>query len=117
MRPLTQKERFETNYPVGVQGEGLGENIKNAANDVGVGIWNTVAHPIDTITNTVKSILPGNSTPNPIQSLYQGLNTRPAETIAPMIGQAIATAPVAAAMRANTLPAIGEANQAARQGR
>jgi len=116
MRPLTQQENFSNTFPVGVRGEGVGENVKNFANNVGVSMWNTLAHPVTTAQSLFASVMPQqlvdssrkayeddarakgltpaprgplDSTPNPIQGLYEGLNTRPADTIASGIGQGI----------------------------
>lgn len=95
IRPLTQRERFETTYPVGRPGESLGEDIHNTAQDMGVGIWKTIAHPIDTVTGLVSSVIPGTDTPNPVKAAYDMANTKDAEAAAQSAGQAIALAPVA----------------------
>ncbi len=58
LRKLTQRERFEMTYPVGVKGEGVGENVKNIANNVGVGMWNTIAHPLRTAASMAASVTP-----------------------------------------------------------
>jgi hypothetical protein len=95
IRPLTQRERFETTYPVGRPGESLGEDLHNTAQNVGVGIWQTIAHPIDTVTGIVSSVIPGTDTPNPVKAAYDMANTKDAEAAAQSAGQAIALAPVA----------------------
>lgn len=86
-------------YPVGVKGEGLGENLKNIAQNVGVGMYKTIAHPIDTATGLLKSVTPapveqkvfGTQTPNPIEGAYQAAQN-PGEQGAQALGQAIVTA-------------------------
>lgn len=112
LRKLTQRERFEMTYPVGVKGEGVGENVKNIANNVGVGMWQTIAHPIKTAESMVASITPGltelnayrkahglpvsaederfAATPNPIKGAYQMLTGGHAgEQIPQAVGSAI----------------------------
>lgn len=56
--------------------------------DIGAGGMGVVLHPIQNVGGMVSSVLPWTKTPNPIQSMYQGLNTQPGETIASGIGQA-----------------------------
>ncbi len=112
LRKLTQRERFEMTYPVGVKGEGVGENVKNIANNVGVGMWQTIAHPIKTAESMAASITPGltelnayrkahglpvsaedeqfAATPNPIKGAYQMLTGGHAgEQIPQAVGSAI----------------------------
>jgi hypothetical protein len=48
---------------------------------------------------------PLDTAPNPIQGMYQGLNTAPADTIAPMIGQTAVSAGLARALPAVLRPA------------
>lgn len=112
LRKPTQRERFEMTYPVGVKGEGVGENVKNIANNVGVGMWQTIAHPIKTAESMAASITPGltelnayrkahgqpvsaedeqfAATPNPIKGAYQMLTGGHAgEQIPQAVGSAI----------------------------
>ena len=112
LRKPTQRERFEMTYPVGVKGEGVGENVKNIANNVGVGMWQTIAHPIKTAESMVASITPGltelnayrkahglpvsaeseqfAATPNPLKGAYQMLTGGHAgEQIPQAVGSAI----------------------------
>jgi hypothetical protein len=112
LRKLTQRERFEMTYPVGVKGEGVGENVKNIVNNVGVGMWQTIAHPIKTAESMAASITPGltelnayrkahglpvsaedeqfAATPNPIKGAYQMLTGGHAgEQIPQAVGSAI----------------------------
>ena len=111
-RKLTERERFEMTYPVGVKGEGVGENVKNIANNVGVGMWQTIAHPIKTAESMAASITPGltelnayrkahglpvsaedeqfAATPNPLKGIYQMLTRGHAgEQIPQAVGSAI----------------------------
>jgi hypothetical protein len=111
-RKLTERERFEMTYPVGVKGEGVGENVKNIANNVGVGMWQTIAHPIKTAESMAASITPGltelnayrkahglpvsaedeqfAATPNPLKGTYQMLTRGHAgEQIPQAVGSAI----------------------------
>jgi hypothetical protein len=111
-RKLTERERFEMTYPVGVKGEGVGENVKNIANNVGVGMWQTIAHPIKTAESMAASITPGltelnayrkahglpvsaedeqfAATPNPLKGTYQMLTGGHAgEQIPQAVGSAI----------------------------
>jgi hypothetical protein len=99
-------------YPVGVKGEGVGENVKNIVNNVGVGMWQTIAHPIKTAESMAASITPGltelnayrkahglpvsaedeqfAATPNPIKGAYQMLTGGHAgEQIPQAVGSAI----------------------------
>lgn len=94
LRAPTQRERFEMTYPVGRPGESVGDDLYNTAQNVGVGIWKTVEHPIDTITGVVKSILPGSDAPNPIEGAYDLANTKDVEAGAQAFGQGIALAPI-----------------------
>lgn len=130
LRPLTEKEQMETTYAVGAKGEGIGENIHNAARDAFTGAYGVLAHPIRTAEGMVRSVLPapvekavfGSETPNPIQSTYEGLNTRPGETLSTMAGQAAVIDPAlrvggAAVSGARGLaPRIAEAAQKGAQG-
>ena len=121
IRPLTQRERFSDPdlYPVGLKGEGIGENVKNLAQRGGVGMFqlaDMIANPGQTVRSFVSSVLPdpiinllnklpgpasGKShpiptgTPNPLQQAYQAANTSrgPVELMgkaAPTAGQALA---------------------------
>ena len=102
MRPLTEQEQMETTYPVGAKGETIGENVHNLARNAFTGAYGVLRHPLDTVGGMVKSVLPapvekaafGTETPNPLQSTYEGLNTRPGETLSIMAGQAAVMAPV-----------------------
>jgi hypothetical protein len=100
MRALTQRERFEMRYPVGNKGERVGENIKNTAQNMGVGIWKTIAHPIDTVTSMVKSVIPGTDTPNPLKSTYDMLNTGDYPAMSQAAGQAMVLGEAGRAVKA-----------------
>lgn len=63
IRPLTTRDRFlyPDLYPVGVKGEGIGENLKNLAQRGGVGIFqlaNAAMTPRDTVAGILASLLP-----------------------------------------------------------
>jgi hypothetical protein len=63
LRPLTQRERFlDPNlYPVGVKGEGVGENLHNIAQKAGVGVFqfaDALTHPRQTVAGMLASVLP-----------------------------------------------------------
>ncbi len=61
LRPLTERERFTMTYPVGVKGEGVGENLHNMAQNAGVGIFQGVdalVHPVRTLEGIAASIIP-----------------------------------------------------------
>ena len=95
LRPLTEQEQLETTYPVGAKGEALGENIHNSLRDAFTGAYGVVRHPLNALGSLVSGLVPGTSTPNPIQSTYEGLNTRPGETLSTMAGQAAVLDPAA----------------------
>jgi hypothetical protein len=94
LRPLTETEQMETYYPVGERGETARENVHNFLRDLFTGAYGVIGHPLSTATSLISSIIPGTDTPNPIQSTYEGLNTRPGETIATSIGQGAVLGPV-----------------------
>lgn len=106
LRPLTNRERFETTYPVGVPGESVGENIKNTAQNVGVGMWNTIAHPLNTVGGMIKSVIPapveeklfGTNTPNPVKGIYDIANTKDIPAAAQAVGQTAVLAGLADAV-------------------
>lgn len=112
MRPLSEKEQLETTFPVGAKGETSLENIRNAAKNAFTGAYGVLAHPVSTVGGILKSVTPapiekamfGTETPNPIQSLYEGLNTRPWETLSVAAGQAAA------------MPVLGEGAEFAGRG-
>lgn len=140
LRPLTEKERFEMTYPVGRPGETVGENVKNAAQNVGVGIYKTIAHPIQTAESAFASVMPQPlvdaarekykretgqdwtpeqqrlaATQNPTAGIYQAAQN-PGEQGAQAVGQAIATAGAAkgyGAMRAGLAARLGKGASAA----
>jgi len=63
IRPLTERERFLNPdlYPVGMKGEGVGENLKNLAQRGGVGIFqlaNAAMTPRQTVAGMEVSVLP-----------------------------------------------------------
>ena len=58
LRPLTQKERFMTDYPVGRPGQSVGSNIYNTAQNVGVGMFKFLNSPIKTTEDFVSSLIP-----------------------------------------------------------
>lgn len=96
LRPLTETEQMETTYPMGEKGESIGENVHNAARNAFTGAYGVLRHPVNTLVGAVRSITPapiekaiwGSETDNPIQSLGQGLATRPGETLSNLVGQA-----------------------------
>ena len=100
LRPLTEREQLETTFPVGARGETPYENVHNALRDAFTGAYGVLAHPKRTVGSILRSVTPvpvekavfGDVTPNPVQSTYEGLNTRPGEAIATGVGQAAATA-------------------------
>lgn len=115
LRAMTTGERLLTNYPVGVKGEGFGENMKNIAQNAGVGVaqvGHALLHPIDTIGNLASSLTPGTKTPNPIQSTYQALNERPGEVAPQIFGQSVA----AGALGRASAPAVRGTGAALQRG-
>lgn len=98
LRPLTEQEQLETVYPVGTHGETLKENVHNILRNAFTGAYGVLAHPGATVGSILKSVIPapiekpvfGTETPNPVQSTYEGLSTRPGETISVGAGQAAA---------------------------
>ena len=112
LRPLTETEQMETTYPMGEKGESIGENVHNAARNAFTGAYGVLRHPVDTLTSLVSSLIPGTSTPNPIQATYEGLNTRPGETLSTMAGQAAVLDP-AVKLAPRALAAAGEGAQRA----
>ena len=111
LRPMTEQEQLTTTYPMGERGESLGENTTNALRNILTGAYGVIRHPINTLTGMLSSVIPGTSTPNPIQSLYQGLNTRPGETLTTGLGQAAILGPagkVAADVAPASLESAGE---------
>jgi hypothetical protein len=95
LRAPTQRERFLATYPVGAKGEGTLENVKNMAQNAGVGIFQTadaLVHPVRTVGGILSSLNPKTATPNPIKQVYDGLNTQPGEFLSNAAGQAAATA-------------------------
>jgi hypothetical protein len=132
IRPLADQERFSdlNLYPVGVKGEGVGENLKNLAQRGGVGIYQlaqAAMNPGATVRGMVSSVLPdpiinllnklpgpasGKSqpiptgTPNPLEQAYKALQPggwQAAGNVAPVAGQALATAGVGEAAPAIAL--------------
>jgi len=116
IRPLTETERFEMTYPVGAKGEGTMENIHNVLQNVGVGMYDIIRHPVRAAQGAVASVVPEPlmkaalhenyetdpyaHTPNPIEAIYNMLNVRPGEQIPRAVGQGIATMGVAKAVGA-----------------
>ncbi len=92
LRPPTDRERFLATYPVGVKGEGVGEDIKNMAQDAGVGIFQTadaLVHPIRTVSGIVDSLNPASEAPNPLKAGYDALNAHPGEALSNAAGQVL----------------------------
>lgn len=63
LRAPTDRERFLNPefYPVGVKGEGVGENLKNLAQRAGVGVFqlaDALANPRQTVAGMLSSVLP-----------------------------------------------------------
>lgn len=93
IRPMTQRERFLTTYPVGEKGEGVGENLHSMAQNAGVGIFqvaDAIVHPVRTAEGLIDSLNPASSAPNPVQQIYEGVSTRPGEVLSQMAGQTLA---------------------------
>lgn len=98
--PMTERQRFLMNYPVGAKDETLGQNLYGMAQNAGVGVFQAVdamAHPIRSIEGLADSLNPGSSTPNPVQQVYQGLQTNPGVVGPQMAGQALVADPMAEA--------------------
>lgn len=102
--------------------QSIGENVTNFVGDIGAGGLGLLLHPVKAAEDTAASFVPAPllqwnnarrraagqpvsdrdeelaNAPNPIQAMYQGLNTAPAETIASGIGQGAVTGGVESAV-------------------
>ncbi len=68
--------------------DSLAKKAATFVGDIGAAGMGVVLHPAQTVGGAIGSFMPGSPVPNPIEGIYQGLNTQPAETIASGIGQA-----------------------------
>jgi hypothetical protein len=119
LRASTDAERFNTTYPVGVKGQSARSNIKNTAQDVGVGMYKTINHPINTVASLLSALIPqpvldwsakknkefqdkfgvpapklapddeAMNAPNPVKSTFDAANTRDVAGAAQAAGSAI----------------------------
>lgn len=116
LRPLTEREQMSTTFPVGETGESAFENVHNSLRNAFTGAYGVIAHPYDTAKGLVKSLIPGTDTPNPIQSTYQGLNTRPGETISTSVGQSAVLGPAAKVIPRIAVPALEMGGESLQRG-
>lgn len=115
MRPQTTMEQLTNIKPI-TSKMPLSESIPTFVGDIGAAGINTLAHPLDTIKGIASSVMNPAAT---LKGMYDGLNTRPAETVAQGIGQAGAMAPVAELapkIAAPVLTKVGDAAQNAGTG-
>lgn len=89
IQPMSYMDRLEQVRP-DVEGDSYLKRAANLFGNVGAAGIATLHHPLDSMYSMAKSVIPGTDTPNPVSSLYTGLNTQPSQTVAGLLGSSAA---------------------------